>query len=59
MVIFSNGNTDRDDDSSHSGPNHWDRRRGLRLGLPGTADNRKNLTLTECAVIVANYLRVG
>jgi len=50
MVIFENGNTDRDGDSTHSGRNYWDRHGGLRLGLPGTPDNRKNLT---CAGLTA------
>ena len=58
MVIFSNGNTDRDDDSSHSGRNYWDRHGGLRLGLPGIADNRKNLIrtgLTALSAFVAGH----
>ena len=58
MVIVLNGNTDRDGDSSHSGRNYWDRHGGLRLELPGIADNRKNLTragLTALSAFVAGH----
>ena len=53
MVVVLNGNTDRDGGCSHSGRHNWDRHGSLRLGLPGTADNRKNLTRAALTALSA------